>query len=523
MRIRGNNQRSPVSVLKIPQREPRIIDICVEKSRRYWNSQTLRLRDRTKLIGQESRTFHESCKRLKRLAGLVRAGEDRLDRAIRNPRDIRACTYLWLEDDDFFRATEGVSRAALRRFKQIKHRLGAVSFYHLIQLFFMKFDDCGDLQALCDCIHAEFDRRSAVLLPESPARLKKNKLLIFSAEGYKRISQAADRQHRELYVLMKELGIEQIQDGRFIELAAACHFLAKINRLKADGDDSVLEQVVEPVVSEIRYEGRLLGHCIIERLAGLAYEQKIDIPERWLQTILSIAGDPRVQKSSVRYRKWWTEISSDTLSKIKERLGGFDLKLFLEALDDFANQSTDYNLRRMFPKRRIFLEGLLKQKLIRHTRLFIGRNADSYLRRKYGKEKLPSYALLNDSNKSIIYLQLDGSHVVEGSHMYRFWIYDKLPKYSPLINYDRCRFRSRELSLEMESSYCDEYFTNKFYRSPSEFPYYTSHNGFWQAKIIRKLYDMNILLDPEIVLDREDYRRFRSLHGVPSESWHSET
>ena len=499
------------SVLRIPKREPRIFDICTEKSQKYWNSQVQWLRDRTRRIGQDSKAFQESCRRLKELAGMIRAEGENLDRAIRYPLDIRACTYMWLEDDDFSRETGGVSRAPLSRFKQIRPKLGMAPFLHLLELFFLKFDSCGDLQALCGFVRAEFEHRAEKFLPENLARLKRNRQTIFQDDSYKAVARAANTKRLELYNLMQDMGIEPSQGGRFVELTAACHFLARIERLEAGGDDSVLAEVVKPNVAEVRYEGRFLGHFVIEKLVEIADRKRLDIPEKWLQSILAIAGDPRISKASARYLKWWAKIKLGALSAILKRLSGFDLKLFLEVLDDFAERSYDDDLRRMFPKRRRFLEGLLKQKLIRRARLFVSRDADSYLQRKYNQEELPNYALLNSPTTSVIYLLLEDTHneahIVEGSHMHRFWIYDKLPKQEPLTNYDRNTFERNKLSKGIETAYWDEYFSD-------EFPWYTAHQSNWQEKVILQLQGMGIRVDPELLLDREDYYRFRSKHGV---------
>jgi hypothetical protein len=152
----------------------------------------------------------------------------------------------------------------------------------------------------------------------------------------------------------------------------------------------------------------------------------------------------------------------------------------------------------MFPKRRIFLEGLLRQKLIRGARLFISDYADNYLKRNYVLEELPSYANVSDQHTSIIYLKLDKAHIVEGSHMHKFWIYRDILENTPPNNYKETRFSRQALSnIKSESV-----------------PWCTSHGGFWQAKIISQLDEMGISIDPELVLDDDDYRQYRKSYEI---------
>ena len=137
---------------------------------------------------------------------------------------------------------------------------------------------------------------------------------------------------------MKVLGIDETYEGRFKELAVGFYYIKKLSVLDPNlsAEQSILGEVSAVDVSEMPYEGRLLGHSAIEALVNNAVGRRIELPEHWLQTILSIAGDPRIPRTDERYRKWWAQIPSQIINLVYERLSGFDLKLFLEVLENFA-------------------------------------------------------------------------------------------------------------------------------------------------------------------------------------------
>lgn len=487
MRVRRDNRSS--TMLRVPNLQIDLMDIA-EQSRDSWKD----LESTLSLIasggGSMNKSFEESCHKL--LTASLHDSENSVDESITRAIDIRACTYLWLESKKFLDA-HAVNSKTLQRFREIKSNLSFLPLYNLIQLYFKKFEECGDLESLIEFLHFELEKVDKNVLMGELERLNQNKETVINIQGYKEVAKVADEQHRVLETVMQEMGIDAANEGRFSKLTNGYHYLTKLQELAPDDDQSILGEVSQSVVTEISYEGRLLGHFIIEALTNNAMGRSIELPENWLQTILSIAGDPRIPKASAKYQKWWAHISPKIIDLIHESLSGFDLKLFLEALDDFARKSGDADLKRMFPKRRRFLEGLLKQKLIRSVRLFVSTHADDYLRRNYNREELPSYARVTDPNTSIIYLKLDKAHIVEGSHMHRFWIYEDISESEPPFNYDKDIFARHELSnLETES-----------------YPWYVSHNGFWQKKIIEKLNEIGVKVDPELVLDRNDYREFR--------------
>ena len=486
-------------MLRHPKTDVNLLNIASE-SGEAWSEMSATLRHMAKAGGALSKSFSDSCIVLRNIEE-----HQQLSDLIDKPIMIRACIYLWLEEAEFLKSKR-VDDETLKKFIQIKRQIGYVNLINLIQIFFKHYDRCGNLGSLSKFLLKQLsllnDKKSVGVV----SLLNVNRDWIFHEKGHRQVVEKAEIDGTKLADTMKQLGINETYEGRFKELAVGFYYIKKLDALDPNlsAEQSILDEVSAADVSEIPYEGRLLGHSAIEALVNNADGRHIELPEHWLQTILSIAGDPRIPRTDERFRKWWAQIPTEIINLVYERLSGFDLKLFLEVLENFAARSGDAALERMFPKRRLFLEGLLKQNLIRRSRLFISRDAHYYLRSNYKQDMLPNYAKLNDPNTSIIYLKLDRAHIVEGSHNHQFWIYTAIPENSAPNNYERSDFKKRDL-----------YALNQWTASPqNSHTWSTYHNGFWQGKILEQFRKLGINMDPEKVLERSDYRRFRYEYGI---------
>ena len=174
--------------------------------------------------------------------------------------------------------------------------------------------------------------------------------------------------------------------------------------------------------------------------------------------------------------------------------------MFLEALNNFAEEAKDLDLTRMYPSRKKFLEGLLEQKLVTGTRLFLTQNAKRYLEKHYKKEHLPSFSMV-EGDKSIVYISLPGVHAVEGTHVCKFWIYKHLSDSAPVFNYNKTRFTYRELTAGMNESMIRQRIGGCLAE--------VIHNGSWQAKVALELKKAGVEFDPESLLMRDDYIKYR--------------
>ncbi|MEN1388145.1 EH signature domain-containing protein, partial [Pseudomonas aeruginosa] len=132
-------------------------------------------------------------------------------------------------------------------------------------------------------------------------------------------------------------------------------------------------ELQKPAVSKAPYEGeRRIGHVALEILIDRAGQEPGEV---WQNFILNLAGDPRISRNSPNYREWWQFLGEERVQKVRGWLSKEDLRLFLQAVEQFGIETQNDDLQRMFPARKQFLEGLFKLKLIRNTRLLLGGRA----------------------------------------------------------------------------------------------------------------------------------------------------
>ena len=93
-----------------------------------------------------------------------------------------------------------------------------------------------------------------------------------------------------------------------------------------------------------------------------------EVSEKWQKVIFQIAGDPRVPKDASNYRNWWLALGEERIAKVRGWLSKVDIELFLKVFDEYASYKRNENMIRMYPARKTFLFGLLKQKKVLNTR-----------------------------------------------------------------------------------------------------------------------------------------------------------
>ncbi|ABP79166.1 conserved hypothetical protein [Stutzerimonas stutzeri A1501] len=133
--------------------------------------------------------------------------------------------------------------------------------------------------------------------------------------------------------------------------------------------DPVLDELLKPSVAKAPFEGaRRIGHVALEILIDRAGQEAGEV---WQNFILNLAGDPRISSSAVNFREWWQPLGEERIQKVRGWLSKEDLRLFLQAVEQYGLETANMEMQRMFPARKRFLEGLFKLKLIRNTRLLL--------------------------------------------------------------------------------------------------------------------------------------------------------
>lgn len=452
--------------LELPELEFEIPEMNFTHFQKEINIQKKRLECIVKKTGKSSMAFKTS---QDRLISCVKNGEKDLERHISSSLDIRALTDLWLNNK--FNETCPVSAPLIEKIFSLRRYPGSIAFIQLLRLFFKRFDKCGDFKALINGIHKGFRQLEGKRLTKDIRAVAKYRNTLLSEAGPDWLVLQAIERKIDFNALQQEMGITYFSGGRFGEICKNHYYLHQLRKLQPNGSSPILSEIMKSDVYDAPYKDQLqLGHEILSVLIDKAPVSELN--REWQDVILGIAGDPRVPKSSANYQKWWQILGIGRIAKVHGWLSKFDLLLFLEVLQDYGKNSGKIDLERMFPARKKFLEGLHKQKLIHGSRLFVSTAADKYLKRHYKPSELPQYAVCK-SDISVIYLNIQGHHMIEGSHSFSMWIYDDLPGNTSVLDYGRYSFLPRELGVGLSEEYREEkqrvvekYELNKFIWKP---------------------------------------------------------
>ncbi|HCF1525028.1 EH signature domain-containing protein [Pseudomonas aeruginosa] len=431
----------------------------------------------------------------------------------------RALTWLWLHDD--FAGTRLFNGRMLEALLDNQQpRLSRLTLIQLLQLYFIVFDrlDERDKQAetslrgrlewhLLDQLKRLPERaRPQSFVADPLTTLKTEGDWLLTLDGPLRLAQAVRQRGKELAQTFEEMGLSGFDVGRYGDICRAHFYLERLRQLRPGEWDEVLEELLKPSVSKAPYEAdRRIGHAALEIMIDRAGD---DPGDTWQNFILSLAGDPRIASSAPNFREWWKPLGEERIGKVRGWLSKEDLRLFLQAVEQYGVESGKEDLQRMFPARKLFLEGLFKLGLIRYTRLMLGNSAKLSVKRILGGEVKTSFASLDSAmnDKAVIYLDCGDFHLVEGSHSFKIWAYLGQPGHW-VKSYERNHFSHYDLTTSLPSQYKAAY---------PALPYEAVvHNGPWQYKVFEFLAKNGIALDIEKLLSRSDYKAYLSRYGMP--------
>jgi len=467
---------------------------------------TKSLKEKTKSVGFQSLVFLKSTRAIFAKAKEGKSSE--IPDLIRKPVDVRALTTLWLSDLFFNNCS--VTEQLLNALYKPRPALSKLVIQQLLRLFFNRFDEVGDLDALILCLHAELSRNARKLNKSDLARLIKNRKKIISIDGPAWIAKQAIKKHTDLDNFIDEIGLNSFINTRFYSLCQNHYYLEQLRSIEPGVKHAILEEIVKPAVYESPYnQTEMLGHEILRILIDRSPKEGVD--EQWQGIILTIAGDPRISKTAPKYQLWWTALNTEQIQKVRGWLSRFDLLLFLKVLEDYGEMNGKEDMNRMFPARKKFLEGLFDLGLVEDSRLFINYNAEYYLKKNYKAAELPVYANVKDPSRSMIYLKVAGKHMIEGTHNFKFWLYEDLPSDNKICNYDHKVFTPQELTTRLESS-----FYHHFKGLTKNPPISISHNNDWQHKVIDAFESFGIRVNPEKVLTEQNYLIYKRRYGLSS-------
>lgn len=449
------------------------------------------LENLSKNAGTENNKFQTAYGEVCNALASKKRVEDVLDSSVH----VRA---LALSLDTDAKKNVSLTRRLLNKITEIVKKPSFLVIESFYQHFLSEYDRLADLEATADWL------LEAKRLRGNDEQFDAN---ILSVNGPKWLAERAIQKNIDFDHLISDMKLESYASGRYLTAAKGIYYIEQLNTIPLGQDHPLLEEVQKTAVFDSRYDSdSLLGHQILRILIGRSIGSQISEP--WMNVVLAIGGDPRVPSSNPRYIKWWNGLEPNLIQAVRGWLSKLDLKLFLEALEDYSYSSANYELQRMYPSRKCFLEGMFDAGVISNTRLYLSQDAARYLKRNYDPKHLPNFSTVKDGDKSIIYVQMNGAHMVEGSHSCYLWLYKHLDSSVCVFNYDIVRPTYSQLTSGIN---------NQMTRLSSGAVAKITHSpiGYsWQRKALTALRGLGIKLTPKDVLSNEDYIDFKQRYGV---------
>lgn len=453
---------------------------------------------------------------LARLRDMASTGRfDGLPALLKRRLTARALTWLWLNDEVIGRRLFSVRLLNVLVEAQ-QPRLTRITLQQLAQFYFRRFDKLDEHEGLREKLEQVLLQQLQLLPEPRVSGPQADPLLTLKRDGHwllpldgpvQLVEQVRDSGH-ELSATFEALGLQGFDDGRYGDICRAHFYLETLRGLSPGEYDPVLDELQKTSVAKAPYEGeRRIGHIALEILIDRVGQEPGDA---WLNFILNLAGDPRISRNSANYREWWQFLGYERVHKVRGWLSKEDLRLFLQAVEQFGIETQNDDLQRMFPARKQFLEGLFKLKLIRNTRLLLGGRAQHSVNRLLGKEVKTTFARMDGqmNDKAVIYLDCGDFHLVEGSHSFRVWVYLASPG-EALRSYERSSFSHADLTTAIPQAY-------KLLYPSLPYDAFTHHPPLsWQNRVFSFLADNGIALDIEQLLNRSDYQSYLRKFGMP--------
>lgn len=416
---------------------------------------------------------------------------------IENRFDVRALSIALTEQPTLRRAIK-VDSQLLHAVSAVIPKGSSLFTESLLQFFLSDFDSINEPDVVGDWLCKERIRKGLNLPLEEK---------ILCVDGPTFLAKQAIKKGTAFEQQVRVWELDEYAAGDFVKRAQSVYFVEQLQNIPANRPHPLLEEISKTSVANSRYDANdLIGHVALRILIDRA--PTLQVHDSWQNAVIAIAGDPRIPNSHPRFIKWWSQLSPQQSKKVQGWLSKLDLKLFLEALEDYSNSSRDADMMRMFPSRKHFLEGLHQAGAIVHTKLYLSKKADWYIRKNYKPEHIPDYSIVEDGDRSIIYAELTHGHMIEGSHNCQIWFYRNLHDSAQVLQFGKQRVGYRALTAGLnEQMYeygCEAY--DSFTHSPKNFS--------WQRRSIAALNGLGVKVRASDVLSDDDYRIYKRMYGV---------
>lgn len=402
-----------------------------------------RLASLTENVGKDGPDYKQ---RLAYLAELGHRGDiNALKSSIKRSIDVLAVCDLLNNDAQF------LSQVKIRRDVMECLLLGSKSFglqilKSLVRLYFekyttlMAFPDFRDFCSLLKWQLQSFMQRNKQRQRKSAfLNLCRDAELFLKAAPFAALLPRIQSNFSGMDSFLSNYSLDLYHNGDFVQQCEIMYYIHVLEGIPVGENHAILQQVIknkDRMVCDPKY-GPRLGHAALRILIDRSPDSSVS--QFWLDTIMEIAGDPRLPKSSIPYQNWWAVLGQQYTDKVIAWLSQNDLRLFLEVLQDLSKDNSD--MMRMYPARKEFIESLLDKKLISQTRLIFSAEAVNYVRRKYGSKppKWMQFATIQGGsakNTSFIYINLcNKAYMMEGTHVCSLRIIPSISKRANFTNY----------------------------------------------------------------------------------------
>lgn len=388
----------------------------------------------------------------------------------------------------------------LERFAEIRFPMTRLSLSMLIQLYFERFDNltkseeyfavlCQFLEKQVKAAGGSYHGDDDSSIRSNFARYAKYAKEIFNSQAPLNIVKMAQQKQQDLTHTLQDLGIESFRNERLLQITQSIYYIDGLKKIPLGEDHWILDEVTKHDIIQVRYDKSYwIGHKVVEVLIDRTINEGGELSEAWQNAILDIAGDPRM---AMNYQ-WWNPLGQSRKEQMCAWLSRFDLKLFLQLLEQSAQDLGKDNMERMFKERKRFLDALFDNDFIRHSRLFFTKEAANYLQTHYTEpHRLDAYARVT-GDASVIYLQLkNGWHLIEGTHNFSIYYFDILPSYSTIRDYEQHHFRRDELTGFTKGIVHDKY-------------------SNWKYDLLCRLINTDIDLPVKDVLEHNEYFKYKA-------------
>ncbi|MDN6299730.1 MAG: EH signature domain-containing protein, partial [Micrococcaceae bacterium] len=196
-------------------------------------------------------------------------------------------------------------------------------------------------------LEAKQDRKDVIEFTRSHAEL------ILDPTGPETVARNSIRNGRSLEEFLDGAGLPGFDGGDYGEQIRLWYYVQQIHDADPATDHDFLAELTQPSVFKAPVQGGYFGHKILQAMSDK--DQKPGTA--WLDTILTIARDPRLEHTR-EWFEWWRPLPQSCIDRVKSWLSAQDLGLFLAAVEEYGIRSGQEDLQRMFPGRKAFLEGL---------------------------------------------------------------------------------------------------------------------------------------------------------------------